>query len=171
MKGESPFLLPEKSVRWRGSVSTWVIPLLPWRRMGVSGTRFLSSSILREVWLHLSLPAQPFCVLCAMVGDLEGAQKPEDFAAFALRNLRGMKRVGFSPTGAERELWQGQLCFVQFWRQHREPDCSATPSLFVRTADVLRNAQTVFTGFVSGFQVCRKQKIRKASSQRGELHR
>lgn len=69
----------------------------------VSGTRFLSRSILSEARLPVFLSVQPFC----MLSDSEGAQKPDDFTAFALRSLTGTKLVDISPATAERVALAG----------------------------------------------------------------
>lgn len=58
-------------------------------------------------------------MLYTMVSDLEGAQKPDDFTDFSLRNLTGMKWVDISFAKVERVCLASS---TEFWRQHWEPD-------------------------------------------------
>lgn len=90
---------------------------------------------------------------------LEGAQKPNDFTAFALRSLTGTKQVDTSPAMAERVTLAGSNRGLRrdFRRQHWEQNWSVSFPLSVGIADTLRNAQIIFSGFVPGFQVCRRQ--------------
>lgn len=153
MKGESPFLLPEKPVWWLASVSTWVIPLLPQRWVGISGTRFLSSSVLSEDWLHCPLSVQPFCMLCAMVSDLEGAQKPDDFTTFPLGNLTGMKRVDISPATAERvALARSTVVCAESFRNNTGSQTGRSPSLvFCRNCWYFKNYSNHLSSFCPRF--------------------
>jgi len=66
-----------------------------------------------------------------MASDLEGAQKPDDFTAVALKNLAGMKQADISSAMAERELWQGQLSLVQSSGDSAEHQTGQSPSHFL----------------------------------------
>lgn len=78
---------------------------------------------------------------------------------------------GYFPCNARKEaLERSAVICAEFWRHPGEPDQSVTFSLFVGITDIWRNAQTIFSVFILGSQVCKGQKIQKASSQWEKIH-